>query len=80
MDKLRIQGSFKDPHADYDTLTHRVYYLEYDITSFLKDGENALGVHVGNGFTVSMRAEMKLYRCGDLKLAFSINLYMKTGN
>jgi len=64
----------------YDTLTHRVYYLEYDITSFLKDGENALGVHVGNGFYGQHESRNEGFtRCGDLKLAFSINLIYEDG-
>ena len=34
----------------YDTLTARVYYLTYDITAFLKPGENTVDVIVGNGW------------------------------
>ncbi len=28
----------------------RIYYTEYDVTSLIKDGENCLGVSLGNGF------------------------------
>lgn len=33
-----------------DTFTHRVYYMEYDITELLKEGENELTVLLGNGW------------------------------
>jgi alpha-L-rhamnosidase len=28
----------------------RIYYTDYDVTSLIKDGENCLGVSLGNGF------------------------------
>ncbi|MBQ7364776.1 MAG: family 78 glycoside hydrolase catalytic domain [Clostridia bacterium] len=34
----------------HDTLTHKVLYLEYDITAFVSSGENTLEVVVGNGW------------------------------
>lgn len=33
-----------------DTFTHRVYYLEYNVTKLLKTGLNTLTVYVGNGW------------------------------
>ena len=33
-----------------DCLTHKVFYLTYDITDFVKTGENTLSVVVGNGW------------------------------
>ncbi len=34
----------------YDTLSHRIYYHKYDITSSLKDGTNILATHIGAGW------------------------------
>ncbi len=33
-----------------DVTTHRIYYLRYDLTPFLKPGKNELAVELGNGF------------------------------
>lgn len=64
----------------YDTLTHRIYYLEYDITPYIKEGENALGVHVGNGFYGQHESRNEGFtRCGDIKLAFLINITYENG-
>jgi alpha-L-rhamnosidase len=30
--------------------TKKIYYSEYDVTSLIKNGENCLGVSLGNGF------------------------------
>lgn len=32
-----------------DTFTHRIYYVRYDITSYLAEGKNAIGIVLGNG-------------------------------
>lgn len=34
----------------YDKFTFRAYYSVFDITGFLKEGENTLEIHLGNGF------------------------------
>ena len=34
----------------FDTTTHRILYLRYDVTPFLKDGENVLEVQLGPGW------------------------------
>lgn len=34
----------------HDRFTHKVFYLTYDITNFVKKGENTLSVVVGNGW------------------------------
>lgn len=34
----------------YDETTHSVYYYEYDVTSFLREGENILTIQLGDGF------------------------------
>lgn len=33
-----------------DEFTYRCYYSEYDITSYLQEGENLLEIHLGNGW------------------------------
>ncbi len=33
-----------------DTFGHRVYYMVYDVLPFLKEGENTIEVHLGNGW------------------------------
>ena len=33
-----------------DKTSHRIYYLEYDVTPYLQDGDNLLEVHLGNGW------------------------------
>ncbi len=34
----------------FDKMTHRAYYLEYDLTDFVKDGKNVFLMHIGNGW------------------------------
>ncbi len=34
----------------HDSFTHKVFYLSYDLTEFVKEGENTLSVVVGNGW------------------------------
>ena len=33
-----------------DKFTYRIYYLSYDITSYLVEGKNGIGVLLGNGW------------------------------
>lgn len=33
-----------------DTFTHRIYYLHYDLTPYLRNGENVLEILLGNGW------------------------------
>ncbi len=33
-----------------DTFTHRIYYMEYDVKNYLAEGNNALGIMLGNGW------------------------------
>lgn len=40
-------GEFTPLWSDYD---HTVYYNTYDVTDYVHDGENAIGVLLGNGF------------------------------
>ena len=59
---------------------YRTYYLEFDILPYLKDGENVLGVHLGNGWYHQNRrvAEGK-FLFGLPKLHFEINIVLKIG-
>ena len=34
----------------HDTLTHRVYFCQYDVTELLQEGENTLTIQLGNGW------------------------------
>ncbi len=34
----------------FDETTHAIYYYEYDVTPFVKEGENELTLQLGNGF------------------------------
>jgi len=44
----RVGKNILDPAwTDY---TKKIYYSEYDVTSLIKNGENCLGVSLGNGF------------------------------
>ncbi len=43
-----IEENVLDPA--WTDFTKRIYYSEYDVASFLKDGNNCLGVSLGNGF------------------------------
>ncbi len=47
-------GEFTPLWSDYD---NTVYYNTYDVTSFLRKGENAIGVLLGNGFYNVVRGE-----------------------
>ncbi|MBO5060379.1 MAG: family 78 glycoside hydrolase catalytic domain [Clostridia bacterium] len=58
-----------------DTFTHRVYYLEYDVSKYLKSGENEITVILGNGWynQRGRTAEGDLWY-GDLKLLFDLEI------
>ncbi len=34
----------------FDKMTHRAFYLEYDLTDFIKKGKNVFCLHIGNGW------------------------------
>jgi len=44
----KIGKNFLDPA--WTSYSKRVYYAEYDITSQIREGQNCLGVELGNGF------------------------------
>ncbi len=60
----------------HDVTTHAVYYYEYDITSFLKEGDNQLSIQLGNGFYRQMEriAEGPTYFGDTLKAIYTIVL------
>mgnify|MGYP000868787944 CR=1 FL=1 len=63
-----------------DTFTHRIYYLSYDITPYLAEGKNSIGVLLGNGWYNQNKRNVE----GDLwygkpKLIFNIILKTKSG-
>lgn len=45
---VRIGKNVLDPA--WTDFSKRIYYAEYDVTSLIKDGNNCLGVSLGNGF------------------------------
>jgi alpha-L-rhamnosidase len=48
INEKRVGKNVLDPAwTDY---TKKIYYSEYDVTSLIKNGENCLGVSLGNGF------------------------------
>ena len=56
-----------------DTLIHRIYYVEADITSLVHAGENTLSFHIGNGWYgqhESRNEGMRPY--GELKLCYKV--------
>ena len=34
----------------FDQLNYRIYYCTYDVTALMKEGENSLSIHLGNGW------------------------------
>ena len=57
-----------------DDWSHRIYVMRYDLSPYLRDGENVLGVMVGGGFYhQTMRVGEGNVSYGDLKLAFRIS-------
>ncbi|MBQ7839351.1 MAG: family 78 glycoside hydrolase catalytic domain [Lachnospiraceae bacterium] len=63
-----------------DTFTHRIYYLDYNITAFLKEGKNALEIWLGNGWYNQHERNVEGdLRYGSPKLIYSIALQKKDG-
>ncbi len=64
----------------YDTLSHRIYYYKYNITSSIKDN-NILGVHIGAGWYGQHESPNEgMPYWGDNTLVFSIKLTDTNGN
>lgn len=63
-----------------ETRSHRVYYLDYDLTGFLKSGENDISVWLGNGWYNQHERNIE----GDLwyekpKLAYTVEINRADG-
>ena len=71
----RDTASFNYPI--HDTFTHRVYYLNYDISALVRDGENVLELVLGNGqFRQKERiAEGRLSFSDELCARFALTAY-----
>ena len=56
-----------------DRMNHRIYCMQYDVTDYLSEGENVIGVMVGGGFYRQTRrlAEGNM-SYGDIKLCFRL--------
>lgn len=65
----------------FDTMCHRRYYLEYDLTPYLKDGKNVIAFHIGNGWygqDENHAEEMPVW--GRTKLIFRLFLTNEDGS
>ena len=62
-----------------DVFSHRIYCMKYDISSYLCDGENVIGVMVGGGFyhQLGREAEGKM-SFGKIKLCYKIDFDGRT--
>ncbi|WMJ23181.1 family 78 glycoside hydrolase catalytic domain [Paludicola sp. MB14-C6] len=65
-----------------DTFTHRIYYMNYDLTSYLCDGENVLEIMLGNGWYRQYErvAEGELSFGDELKALFSATFLSHSGS
>lgn len=65
----------------YDTLSHRIYYHKYYITSFLTEEKNILSTHIGAGWYGQHESPNEgMPYWGDNTLVFSIKLTDNNGN
>lgn len=65
----------------FDTLSHRIYYHKYDITSKLQEESNILATHIGAGWYGQHESPNEgMPYWGDNTLVFSIKLTDKDGN
>lgn len=62
-------------------MSHRIYYLNYDITEYLTEGQNALGIMLGNGwynqYVHTIAGNMEY---GKPKLCFSMCVKGRSGD
>jgi hypothetical protein len=57
----------------YDTIIHRIHYVENDISSLVKPGENVIEFHIGAGWYGQNQSRNEgMVEYGQLKLAFKI--------
>lgn len=69
-------------YPNHDNFTHRIYYLRYDCSSLLCDGENILEIRLGNGFyrQCERTAEGTMHFGEELKTIFAIEFLDMNGN
>lgn len=66
-----------------DKMSYRTYVLQYDITDYLLDGDNALGVRLGNGWYKlcdEHDGDPTWHPYGGLKLCYKINITLNNGS
>lgn len=65
----------------FDTMTHRCYFLEYDVSDLIRNGKNVFSFHIGNGWygQCEQPAE-KIPPYGKIKYCIKITLTDKDGN
>ena len=75
------QYSYRDLSEHYkirqDKMSYRTYALQYDITDYLLDGDNAIGVQLGNGWYKLCDVcdgNPTWHPYGDPKLCYKINI------
>lgn len=62
--------------SDFDNL---LFYDAYDVTSLIKDGKNAIGLIIGDGFNNNANMYMNRWR-GAKRFIASLNLHKKDGS
>lgn len=56
-----------------DEFSHRIYYVEQDVTDYLRPGKNCIGIWLGNGwYRQTERLAEGHLSYGDLKLCFNL--------
>lgn len=80
------QYCYRDMSARYkirqDVMSYRTYAMQYDITSYLSNGKNALGVLLGNGWyhlDDEDDSDPTWGKYGELKLCYKIDLEYNDG-
>lgn len=64
-----------------DEFSYRTYYMEYDVLSYLQDGQNVLGVHLGNGWYHQVKRTIEGdFQYGFPKLCFLLDIVDENDN
>ncbi len=81
------QYCYRDLSAHYterqDKMSYRTYVMKYDIANYLLDGDNALGVQLGNGWynlSDTKNGDPTWTSYGELKLCYKIVLEHNDGS
>ncbi len=71
-------------HMNYpihDTMCSRAYYLQYDVTDFIHKGQNALALHIGDGWFGQWESRNEgVHRYGEKKLCYRLTVEDEDGN